>query len=295
MSIDLTKSVTDTTVKQQRNKELKKACQEFESVLTYEMLKSMRNTVDKCDLLSGGQGEEIYESMLDQELAKRMSSSGSNSLSELLYQQLSRLDSTTQAGQAADAETSADAGTSTASRTSAVSGVDHILKSRAVSSTDKVVEVKSNSETVASSDDKVQTESDTASAADDQPDWPLKSAISSKFGVRKDPFTAENKFHSGIDIAAATGTEVKAAMSGKVIMSGNMEGYGNVVAVDHGQGVVTIYGHNETNLVKVGDTVEKGSTIAKVGSTGRSTGPHLHFEVRKDGTKIDPVKFLGVA
>lgn len=243
MSIDSTGYVTGTNLQQQKNKELKKACQDFESVFTYELLKSMRKTIDKCDLFHGGEAEEIYESLLDQELAKSMSGFGSNSLSELLYRQLSRIDSPYNAGENVYSQTAPF--------------------------------------------------SQSATGAKSRPVWPLKSAVSSKYGWRIDPITSEKRFHSGIDIAAEKGAEIKAAMSGTVIMSGNMEDYGNVVAVDHGQGVVTIYAHNEKNLVKVGDQVEKGAPIASVGSTGRSTGPHLHFEVRKNGENIDPLKFIG--
>jgi len=284
MSIDATGTVAGAELQQQRNKELKKACQEFESVFTYELLKSMRKTVDKCDLFHGGEGEEIYESMLDQELSKSMSGYGGNSLSELLYQQLSRIDSGAQTGQAADVETdsSSPAGGIISAQTRSYSPPARSISRESVA-------------VLSTGDARVDSGSDGASTADSQPEWPLQSVISSKFGMRKDPFTSTNRFHSGIDIAAAEGTEVKAAMSGEVTMSRNMEGYGNVVAVDHGQGLVTIYAHNEKNLVKVGDKVEKGSTIAKVGSTGRSTGPHLHFEVRKDGIKINPADYLGIA
>lgn len=258
MSIDSTGYVTGTNMQQQRNEELKKACREFESVFTYELLKSMRKTIDKCDLFHGGEGEEIYESLLDQELAKSMSGYGSNSLSGLLYQQLSRMDSSSQANQGDYSGTQ--------SEPRALTGYSYIAP--------KYASYKN---------------------IGTQVEWPLKAVISSKFGWRKDPFTSENKFHSGVDLAAENGTEINAALSGKVIMSCKMEDYGNVVAVDHGHGIVTLYAHNEKNLVKVGDEVRKGSPIALVGSTGRSTGPHLHFEVRKDGIKIDPLKFMGVA
>ena len=273
MSIGSTNPVMGANLREQRNKELKKACREFESVFTYELLKSMRKTVDKCDLFSGGEGEEIYESLLDQELSKKMTGYGSNSLAEVLYRQLSRIDSSSQAGQAAYSkiDSSSHAGQAAYSKIDPSSQAGQAVHSE------------------------TKPESDVSSTEDSQPDWPLKSVISSKFGWRKDPFTSENRFHSGIDIAAEKGTEIKAAMSGKVIMSCNLEDYGNVVAVDHGQGLVTLYAHNEKNLVSVGDQVEKGSLVAMVGSTGRSTGAHLHFEVRKDGTKIDPVEFLGTA
>jgi len=300
MSIDSTSSVTDTSLRQQRNKEIKKACQEFESVFTYELLKSMRQTVDKCDLFSGGEGEEIYESLLDQELSKRMTGYGSNSIAELLYRQLVRIDASSSAGQAADSKTdvssravnAADSKTDASSMAVQTADSKTDIYSGAGQASDSKTDVSRQPDQEVYPE--IQSEPDVSSTENLQPAWPMKSVISSKFGLRKDPFTYGNKFHSGIDIAADEGTEIKAALSGKVIMSCKLEDYGNVVAVDNGEGIVTLYAHNEKNLVNVGDHVEQGSLIAMVGSTGRSTGPHLHFEVRKDGTKIDPLKFLGV-
>jgi murein DD-endopeptidase MepM/ murein hydrolase activator NlpD len=303
MAIDPTHSTTDAAIRQQRNAELKKACKQFESVLTYEMLKSMRSTVDKCDLFSGGEGEEIYESLLDQELSKNMTGYGSNSLAELLYRQMSRLDSSIgtdqEAAPATEAPSSAEhvlpPGINQVAPLAAanISGPEHV---------DQPSQDKTHPEPQDASlpalpvtGQASQIESSAVSAEDAGPDWPVKAVLTSKFGFRKDPFTTETRFHAGIDIAAAPGSEVKAAMSGKVIISGYMKGYGNIVALDNGKGVVTIYAHNERNLVKAGDQVEKGSLIAKVGSTGRSTGAHLHFEVRKDGKKINPLEFLGAA
>jgi peptidoglycan hydrolase FlgJ len=304
MSIDTTNTVSGSTPRQQRNAELKKACREFESVLTNEMLKSMRNTINKSDLLSGGEGEEIYQSLLDQELSKKMTGNGSNSLGEILYRQLSRIDSLSRAGQEANSKSETSSVedhpvTSNLEHTSA--RVDKTIVStlkdasaRAEQGIHSELEVASSTAALAVNP-VAQSEPEVSSAEDTQPDWPIKSGISSGFGLRKDPFTSETRFHAGIDIPAGEGTDIKVAMSGKVVMSCNVKGYGNVVAVDHGEGLVTIYAHNEKNLVKVGDQVEKGAFIALAGSTGRSTGSHLHFEVRKNGTKIDPLKFLGRA
>ncbi len=117
--------------------------------------------------------------------------------------------------------------------------------------------------------------------------------VSSVFGMRTDPFNGHVKFHQGVDIAAPTGTPVKAAADGKVIFSGQMAGYGNLVEVDHGNGWVTRYGHNAANLVAVGDDVKAGQTVGLVGSTGHATGPHVHFEVRKAGKAVNPDNLLG--
>ncbi|MBE0569714.1 MAG: M23 family metallopeptidase [Deltaproteobacteria bacterium] len=120
--------------------------------------------------------------------------------------------------------------------------------------------------------------------------------ISSGFGYRKDPFTGADKFHHGMDIAAPEGTPVYPVKGGEVTFSGYQQGYGNVVVIDHGDGFVTKYGHNRANRVAVGDRVDTGKAIAEVGSTGRSTGPHVHFEVQYEGKKINPqTVFAGTA
>lgn len=126
-----------------------------------------------------------------------------------------------------------------------------------------------------------------------QPVEPTSGVISSSFGLRQDPIDGTPRFHDGIDIAAPAGSPIKAVASGKVIFSGNLTGYGNMVEVDHGDGLVTRYGHNSVNLVAAGDEVQAGQSIALVGSTGRSTGSHLHFEVRKAGKPVNPSILLG--
>jgi murein DD-endopeptidase MepM/ murein hydrolase activator NlpD len=118
--------------------------------------------------------------------------------------------------------------------------------------------------------------------------------ISSGYGNRRDPFTGGKAFHAGIDFPAPRGTAVLAAGEGEVTFVGQMSGYGNVVEITHGGGLVTRYGHLSAFLVKEGQLVKTGTPIAKVGSTGRSTGPHLHFEVRREDKTMDPMKFLAV-
>ena len=116
--------------------------------------------------------------------------------------------------------------------------------------------------------------------------------ISSGFGNRTDPFTGTRAYHSGIDFPAPKGTTVMSAGYGKVTFVGQKSGYGNVVEVTHAAGLVTRYGHLSAFLVKEGQVVNAGTPIAKVGSTGRSTGPHLHFEVRSKDQAVDPGKYL---
>jgi len=117
--------------------------------------------------------------------------------------------------------------------------------------------------------------------------------ISSYFGERQDPFNGHQAFHKGIDFASPRGADVVAVAAGVVTFAGEKVGYGNLVEVSHGNGLVTRYGHNQGVAVAIGRRVERGDTLAYVGSTGRSTGPHVHFEVLKDGRQIDPLKFIG--
>ena len=116
--------------------------------------------------------------------------------------------------------------------------------------------------------------------------------FSSNFGYRIDPFTGLQSFHEGIDFPADNGTPVVAAASGKVIESGYQPQYGKIVAIDHGNGLVSRYAHASEVYVNEGDLVVRGQRVAAVGSTGRSTGPHLHFEVRLNGVPQNPARFL---
>lgn len=116
--------------------------------------------------------------------------------------------------------------------------------------------------------------------------------ISSYYGTRTNPFTGKLQFHKGMDFAGKEGADVLAVAGGVVTWSGRRYGYGNLVEINHGNGYITRYAHNKEHLVDVGITVKKGQVIAKMGSTGRSTGPHVHFEVLKDGRQINPQKFV---
>ena len=123
--------------------------------------------------------------------------------------------------------------------------------------------------------------------------WPVQfRRISDVFGWRVHPIYKTRRFHSGMDLAASTGTPVKAAADGRVLLAGWVNGYGNTVILDHGNGLSTLYGHASVITTKAGNVVLQGDIICKVGSTGVSTGPHLHFEVRQDGTPQDPMRWL---
>ncbi|WP_022850765.1 M23 family metallopeptidase [Limisalsivibrio acetivorans] len=122
--------------------------------------------------------------------------------------------------------------------------------------------------------------------------WPTKGWISSGFGYRRSPFTGRRVFHEAIDIATKTGTPIKAGAKGVVIFSGRKAGYGKVLIIDHGFGYVTKYAHCNKLYLKEGESVEKGQVVAEVGNTGRSTGPHLHYEVLVNGVPVNPMKFI---
>lgn len=116
--------------------------------------------------------------------------------------------------------------------------------------------------------------------------------ISSLFGWRTDPITGRKELHEGMDFAARYGTRIHSVAAGIVTWSGRRSGYGNMVEIDHGNGYITRYAHNRENLVNVGEKVQKGTVIATLGSSGRSTGSHVHFEVLKEGKFVNPVKFI---
>jgi murein DD-endopeptidase MepM/ murein hydrolase activator NlpD len=123
--------------------------------------------------------------------------------------------------------------------------------------------------------------------------WPVRSGyISSTFGFRKDPFRGRSAFHKGVDFAGKRGAPVIAVADGVVTFSGKQSGYGNLVEIRHKDGLVTRYGHCQKRMVQEGDLIEQGQTVATIGSTGRSTGPHVHFEVLVSGKQVDPLNYI---
>ena len=122
-------------------------------------------------------------------------------------------------------------------------------------------------------------------------DLPLTSPVTSAYGWRSDPFTGESRFHRGVDLRAAYGTEVPAASGGTVVCAGERGTYGNLVVVRDSQGVETRYAHLSATLVKEGDVIAPGTPVGRVGSSGRSAAPHLHFEVLVNGERVDPARW----
>ena len=124
--------------------------------------------------------------------------------------------------------------------------------------------------------------------------WPVRKGwISSGYGERTDPFTGERAQHDGLDFVAARGSDVLSVANGVVVFAGTRNGYGNTVEIDHGNGYRTRSAHNESMLVEPGTQVSAGQLIAKLGSTGRTSTPHVHFEVLQNGVALNPAKFVG--
>ena len=122
--------------------------------------------------------------------------------------------------------------------------------------------------------------------------WPTRGWVTSSFGYRKSPFTGLREKHEGWDIGARSGSAIRATADGVVSVAGRERGYGTLIEIDHGYGIVTRYGHNSKNLAKVGSKVQRGQIIALVGNTGRSTGPHLHYEVLLNSIPANPKNYI---
>jgi murein DD-endopeptidase MepM/ murein hydrolase activator NlpD len=120
----------------------------------------------------------------------------------------------------------------------------------------------------------------------------VKGWMSSEYGMRTDPFHGDKRWHGGVDFAGRMGSDIIAVASGVVTWSGQRSGYGKMIEINHSDGFVTRYGHNSENIAKLGAIVKKGELIAKMGSSGRSTGPHVHFEVFKNGRTVDPATYI---
>ena len=122
--------------------------------------------------------------------------------------------------------------------------------------------------------------------------WPVKGWLTSTFGYRSSPFTGRRELHKGLDIATRSGTPIIAPADGLVVFAGREGGFGNMIVVDHGYGITTRYGHCSSLEAKLGQKVKRGDVIARIGSTGRSTGPHVHYEVAVNGVSVNPSRYI---
>lgn len=239
--------------------ELKAASQEFEAVFIAYLLKVMRDTIEESGLMDGGFGKSIYTELFDQEVSLTIARRGMLGMSDLLYQNLL-------------------SGTS----------MDKIGEPPTESSRDPAFESQGPAY---SGIEKPKQLGDYGSEIPDI-QLPVQGPVSSAFGPREDPFSRQLKFHKGIDIAAFEGMKVIAALPGRVVYAGYEKGYGKTVLVQHTRGIQTRYGHLGAINVKEGDFISSGGVLGVVGTTGRSTGPHLHFEVMRSGRHVDPLSQL---
>jgi murein DD-endopeptidase MepM/ murein hydrolase activator NlpD len=256
-----------------RSWELKKATQEFEAVFVNYMLKVLRETINPADEHSGLLGKDVYLSMFDQEISLDIARNHSLGIGEMLFRQLEL--SLKESDKKQNRELSKLSEETVL--TSIPGGAPHSTAGSLAGGSDPAVV------------DEAQPAAQNGGA-----DWiaPVEGRLSSSFGMRSDPLTQSSSLHRGIDIAAPAGTPIRAAQSGTVIFSGYLRGYGNTIVLEHANGYRTLYGHASKNHVSVGATVSANQIIGEVGSTGRSTGTHLHFELQKRGEKIDPQAIL---
>ncbi|MBI5893019.1 MAG: peptidoglycan DD-metalloendopeptidase family protein [Deltaproteobacteria bacterium] len=250
--------------------DIKKAAQDFEAIFINYMLKTMREGVSKSGLLHGGNAEEMYTSMMDEELSKAIAQKGGIGLGSILLKEFGMDKISTIVDQEGFAH-----------EASKLIDTRPYVKMPDVGDNGQGSRVKGQEEPIA----------DTKSPMFKSP---IAGILSSGYGYRNDPFKQDIKFHHGVDIAAKEGTEVYPSAPGVVIFSGWKDGYGNMVEIRHNNGYVTRYGHNAKNLVKEGDNVDGNMPIAHVGSTGKSTGSHLHFEIKKDGVTQNPADFMSI-
>jgi murein DD-endopeptidase MepM/ murein hydrolase activator NlpD len=231
---------------------------EFEALLLTQLTAALNPTPDETeDTIFSSTGADMYKQMFGEHIAKIMANNGGIGVADTILRHLQEKAS----AKSPALERAMEAAQAVKQETSSIPA----LKINSISETE------------------------------DRPtEWqtPVTGRVTSNFGMRTHPITGENRHHHGIDIAAPRGTPIGAAAMGTVVFAGKRGGYGNTVVIEQTDGRQTLYAHADQLLVNVGETVQAGQTIATVGSTGRSTGPHLHFEVRENGQPVDPAATL---
>jgi murein DD-endopeptidase MepM/ murein hydrolase activator NlpD len=296
-------------------KKLVEACRGFESAFLQKLMAQMRATVPKDGLLHG-QYEDQYVSMFDQAFADKMAEAGGIGLADMMLSQLRAkvgkgqdgAAKSGQPGQVVDAGAVAHAQASVGATLPANrpvnpsgarlgSGLDHVPVTSGPSAKapqrivhDPVLAHPSHALFLSQSDAAGDASRPGREQAARELTAPVTGTITSDYGWRSDPFTGRAAWHAGMDIAAASGEPVAACWDGQVVFAGQKGGYGNAVVVEHEGGWRSVYGHLSHIDVREGDRVAAGRKIAEVGSTGRSTGPHLHFELRYTGASVDPLQ-----
>jgi peptidoglycan hydrolase FlgJ len=273
--------------------EVRRVAAEFESLFLAQITSAINPSPDDEDAdLFGGSASQMYRQMLSEQLAASMAQSGGVGIAQTILGQLQAKNSETSVG-AGKLSQAMDAARSIRGEANAASAGGMPIKK----ATDEAQVVGKPSRDAKAAGvtghEKVTPQSHRHRSEDSAPlRMPVNGAITSKFGTRRDPVHGQHRHHKGIDIAAPRGTPIEAAATGTVLFSGRQRGYGKTVIVELADGRRTRYAHADKLLVRAGDEVKAGQVIATVGSTGRATGPHLHFEVTENGRAVNPLQAL---
>lgn len=308
----LTRNKAATPANSREELEARRVAQEFEALLLTQLTATLgpSATEDEEGGLMQSDSMDMYQKMFSEQMATQMAKQGGVGLTDFMLQHIqSKKDAAQEMGKKIEGATQRAIDTARFVRNESQPATNLNDVALPVSAN---VPAPANSETVRP----LTTASTSASATrprrvfadptnpasvsvprplfheDGSAHLPVQGHVSSMFGTRRDPITGGHRFHKGVDIAAPKGSPIGAFSSGKVIFAGRQGGYGNTVVIEHADGRQTRYAHAERLMVQSGDYVRTGQTIATVGSTGRSTGPHLHFEVSQNGRQIDPLRAL---
>jgi peptidoglycan hydrolase FlgJ len=274
------------------------AAMEFESMLLTQLTAALSPPADEDEeSVFGGNTSNYYRQMFSEKMAHQLAEQGGVGLADSIMQKLG----VDVSGLGARRVTNASMAARSLRGEAPLEATNHEAKNNAVASPAKLEAAPATRPRVVRREKPATLPVVEAAAAPVSPTateirdasrlrMPLRGRVSSQFGARRDPIRGAVREHHGVDIAAARGTPIAAAASGKVVFAGKRGGYGNLVEIEHADGRRTRYAHAEKITVKVGDEVAQGETVATVGSTGRSTGPHLHFEVKARGARVDPLQ-----
>jgi peptidoglycan hydrolase FlgJ len=274
------------TPRDSEEKRLRGACEGFEAVFINKLLAQMRASVPKGGFLHS-QYEDQYLSMFDQELAEKMAKDGGIGLGQMMFDQVSGKLHPRRGGNPAVADVNENHAVNRFPQAKTKGYQSDIVPKdglRAHASSPKTAQDYAPSRLDAGQAGLTPAAPGMAMAT------PSQGEISSDFGWRDDPFTGKRAWHAGVDIKAPEGSKVAACWDGSVIFAGERGGLGKCVVVEHTGGWQSIYGHNSKIAVREGDKVAAGQKIAEIGDSGRSTGAHLHFELRRDGVPYNPVQ-----
>ncbi len=245
---------------------------QFESMLMLEMIKQMRKSLLDEEAEGEGLGNETYSSTIDSELSMHLAKAGGLGLTPMLVDSWQRRQDSVAPG-------------SVGGRTDGTVGISTRTGTAAVTVTPQPVAVSVNRPGMTPTTPPPERAAPALALE-------MQGRVSSAYGWRADPLRGHSKFHAGIDLAARYGTQVPAAAAGTVVAAGDQGGYGLTVVIRHQNGYESRYAHLSSLDVKTGDDVTRGQQVGRVGSTGRSTGPHLHFEVTQAGRRVDPERFV---